>query len=110
MEEINHTVPNPKPNDSEERKDVNDEKAIRQHDRFVRYALQHRTLFIAFLAKYLPAHVLGLIDLEKAQLCKPSTIDRSLRERIADACLSDSTQKRQWTHPHLYRAPVHPQA
>lgn len=85
MEKINHVEPNPAPNDLEKKTAEQDERVIRQHDRFVRYALQHRKLFIAFLAKYLPAHVRDLVDLEQAQLCKPSTIDRSLRERIADA-------------------------
>ena len=84
MEEINHTMPNPVPNAPEQETAEQDDKATRQHDRFVRYALQHRKLFIAFLAKYLPAHVRDLVDLEQAQLCKPSSIDPSLRERIAD--------------------------
>ena len=85
MEEINHTTPNPIPNAPKKETAEDDEKAKRQHDRFVRYALQHRKLFMAFLEKYLPTHVRDLIDLKQAQLCKPSTIDGSLRERIADA-------------------------
>ena len=49
------------------------------------YALQHRKLFIPFLAKHLPPPVVELVDLEKAETCKPSTLDDSLREQIADA-------------------------
>ncbi|MEM7183988.1 MAG: Rpn family recombination-promoting nuclease/putative transposase [Spirochaetota bacterium] len=72
-------------NQQENRDKGNDEQASRQHDRYVRYALQHRKLFIPFLDKHLPPHVLKLVDLEKAQPCNPSTLDHSLRERIADA-------------------------
>ncbi len=79
---------NIRPYDAEDlksNKTASDDKVSRQHDRFIRYALQHRKVFIPFLAKHLPPHVLQLIDLAAAQPCKPSTIDHSLRERIADA-------------------------
>ena len=88
MEEVNQTVEKTGPhhtNRQGNRDKDNNEQAFRQHDRYVRYALQHRKLFIPFLAKHLPPPVVELVDLEKAETCKPSTLDDSLREQIADA-------------------------
>lgn len=60
------------------------EAALNVHDRFFKQVFSEQAVAADFLRNYLPAEVVGLLDLSSLELAKDSFVDERLREKFSD--------------------------